>query len=167
MIHSPELLGQLSAFPSETFSGDLFRTTRLSLDPLAPSTSGGRWAPRNGCAVLYTSLEREGALAEISFHWSQLLPLPSKPVMLHQLRIELRESLRLLRADLATLGVELSRYDAMDYRRTQEIGAAASFLEFHGLIVPSARWPCDNLILFAENQSVSETAELVTSESVE
>ena len=37
----------------------------------------------------------------------------------------------------------------MNYERTQAI-AAAYFLEFDGLIVPSVRWPCLNLILFLD-----------------
>ena len=69
MIHDPELLDHLDALPKETFGGKVFRGTRQSLDPLASSYSGGRWMRRDGAGVLYTSLAREGALAEISFHW--------------------------------------------------------------------------------------------------
>ena len=42
---------------------------------------------RDIAAILYTSLEREGALAEIAFHWSQLNPRPTKPVLVHRLRV--------------------------------------------------------------------------------
>jgi len=87
MVHDPDLLDRLEALQKETFDGEVFRGTRQSLDPLASSYSGGRWMRRDGAAVLYTSLAREGALAEISFHWGQLTPRPTKPVMLHTLRV--------------------------------------------------------------------------------
>ena len=68
------------------------------------ANSGGRWMRRDGAGVLYTSLAREGALAEISFHWGQLTPRPTKPVMLHTLRVAAHRTLKLLRADLESLG---------------------------------------------------------------
>ena len=85
MIHDPDLLDRLDAMPKETFDGTVFRATRQSLDPLASSFSGGRWMQPSGAGVLYTSLQREGSLAEITFHWSQLSPRPTKPVVLHDL----------------------------------------------------------------------------------
>ena len=87
MIHDRELLERLEALPRETFAGEVFRATRQNLDPLASSYSGGRWMRRDAAAVLYTSMLREGALAEISFHWRQLIPRPTKPVALHTLRV--------------------------------------------------------------------------------
>ena len=78
MIHDTALLDKLEGLPKITFDGQVFRATRKSLDPLATSRSGGRWMPASVASVLYTSLQREGALAEISFHWSQWTPVPSK-----------------------------------------------------------------------------------------
>ena len=69
MIHDRDLLDRLDTLPKEAFDGEVFRGTRQGLNPLAGSFSGGRWMRPDGAAVLYTSLEREGALAEISFHW--------------------------------------------------------------------------------------------------
>jgi len=77
MQHDPDLLEQLDRLPKESFAGEVFRATRQNLDPLMPSTSGGRWMPRDEGPILYTSLLREGALAEIAFHWSQLTPMPT------------------------------------------------------------------------------------------
>ena len=68
---------------------------------------------RDGAGVLYTSLAREGALAEISFHWGQLSPRPTKPVVLHTLRVVAHRTLRLVRASLATLGVPDSDFGAI------------------------------------------------------
>jgi hypothetical protein len=69
MIHDQGLVDQLSALAVERFNGEVFRATGISADPLAFSVSGGRWAPaaQDGAdvPVLYTSIARDGALAEI------------------------------------------------------------------------------------------------------
>ena len=167
MIHDRDLLDQLDAFPKEAFDGEVFRGTRQSLDPLASSYSGGRWMCRDGAGVLYTSLSREGALAEISVHWGQLTPRPTKPVILHTLRVQAHRTLRLVRADLTTLGVPESVYGGVNLLRTQEIGAAIEFLGCDGLIAPCARWACDNLILFPDRMGMDATLEVVTSDEVD
>jgi RES domain-containing protein len=167
MIHDRELLDRLDGLPKEAFDGEVFRATRQNLDPLVSSISGGRWMPRGGAGVLYTSLQREGALAEISFHWSQMNPLPTKRVMLHTLGVITRRTLRLVRADLAALGVSEDIYPTVNLGRTQEIGAAVEFLGCDGLIAPSARWPCDNLMLFTDSMGDSASLELLSSEYVD
>ncbi len=167
MIHDPALLSQLEALDTKPFDGEVFRTTRVSLDPLAASTSGGRWAPREQPSVLYTSLSREGALAEISYHWGQLTPLPSKPVMVHRLGVSAERTLRLLQGNLEILDVDIERYPSRSYQRTQEIGAAVAFLGFDGLLVPCARWDCENLVLFTENHALTSKLEIISSEEVD
>lgn len=167
MIHDPALLERLDAFEAEPFGGEVFRATRRSLDPLAASTSGGRWVPRGLVPVLYTSLMREGALAEICFHWSQLTPWPSRPAALHRLGVSAERRLRLMRADLEELDVDLGQYETINYRRTQEIGAAVAFLGCDGLIVPSARWDCENLVLFTENHALSSRLEILSTEEID
>jgi hypothetical protein len=37
VIHDPDLLDRLDALPKESFDGQVYRATRLSLDPLAGS----------------------------------------------------------------------------------------------------------------------------------
>ncbi len=167
MVHDPELLDRLSAHAPVRFEGVAFRATRLGLDPLTPSLAGGRWAPRDTTPVLYTSLEREGALAEISYHLGLLDPRPSKPITVHELHATTHKTLRLLRADLLTLGVDWSVSESLGYVRTQEIGAAVAFLECDGLIAPSARWPCANLMLFTAHQATGDRLELKSSETVD
>jgi RES domain-containing protein len=167
VIHDPVLLERLSAFEPERFDGEVFRATRKSLDPLAASTSGGRWAPKGLVPVLYTSLLREGALAEIAFHWSQLTPRPSRPAALHRLGVAAERRLRLLRADLEGLDVDIAQYESVNYHRTQEIGAAVAFLGCDGLIVPCARWSCENLVLFPENHALTSRLEVLASEEID
>jgi hypothetical protein len=76
-------------------------------------------------------------------------------------------TLKLVRADLATLGVPESAYGGVNMPRTQEIGAAVEFLGCDGLIAPCARWSCDNLILFPDRMGVDATLEIVQSEGVD
>lgn len=167
MIHDPELLDQLADLPTESFNGAVFRATRLSLDPLAASGNGGRWGPSGGPNVLYTSLLRDGALAEISYHWSQQTPRPSKPAVMHTLRVTSPRTLRLIRADIAVLGVGANEYDRPNLHRTQEIGAAIEFLGYDGIIAPCARWSCDNLILFPDSASFCGSLEAIGREEVD
>lgn len=117
--------------------------------------------------MLYTSLRREGALAEISYHWAQLTPWPTKPAMLHRLGVSAERRLRLLKADLEELNVDMKRYQDVNYHRTQEIGAAVAFLGCDGLMVPSARWACENLVLFTENHALTNKLEPISSEEVD
>jgi hypothetical protein len=151
VVHDRELLDRLSAFEPIRFDGEVFRATRRGLDPLAASLSGGRWMIPNERPTLYTSMERDGALAEISYHWTQLTPIPSKPAAIHRIRVATSKTVRLARAELVRLGVDWERYGELNYVRTQEIGAALAHLECDGLIAPSARWPCDNVMLFLTN----------------
>lgn len=160
MIHDPDLLDKLSSFKSEPFEGRVFRATRMNLDPTAHSTWGGRWAPKDDYPALYTSMEPDGAIAEISHHWSLMTPRPTKPIMLHTLNVSASQTLKLIRADLKALGVDLNHFNELDYTRTQQIGSAVAFLDNDGLIVPSARWECDNLILF-ENGALKTLLEPV------
>jgi hypothetical protein len=166
VIHDPLLIDRLLELPTETFRGVVFRATRRNLDPTTPSTAGGRWSPQDGPAILYTSLEREGALAEISFHWALLDPRPTKPALIHRLRVRANRALRLIRAKLGELGTDMAEFDVPNYARTQEIGAAAAFIGCDGLIVPSARWSCDNLILFTDNLAMDIELEVLGVEEV-
>lgn len=167
MIHDPDLFDQLDALPKTAFDGEVFRATRQTLDPLASSYSSGRWMMRDGAGVLYTSLAREGAMAEISFHWGQLVPRPTKPVVLHKLSVIAHRTLKLVRVDLASLGVPESGYRGVNLPRTQEIGAAVEFLGCDGLIAPCARWSCDNLILFPDRMADDAKLEVIQSEAID
>jgi RES domain len=71
--------------------------------------------------------------------------------VLHRISLHTQRVLQL--ADLSAveaLGVRADRYDDLDYERTQAIGDAAYFLGFDGLLVPSARWNCQNLVVFTD-----------------
>jgi RES domain len=149
-LHDRDLLDALEVLGSEPFSGPAWRTTWATRDPLVGSTAGGRWHPENSFEALYTSTEPDGSLAEVYFHLSRGPVFSSAHVRLHRLRVEARRTLRLNMEKLGSLGVEAATYPAMDYTRTRQIGAAAHFLEFDGVLVPSPRWRCLNLVLFLD-----------------
>lgn len=116
---------------------------------------------------MYTSLTRKGALAEIVYHWQMLDPLPSKPAILATIKSKTNSTLKLIETDLAGLGADPNEYDQINNLRTREIGAAINFLGYDGLIAPSARWNCENLMLFFDNLSSDSNTELVTTEEVD
>jgi RES domain len=172
MIHDQRLVDRLSVLPTELFDGAVFRATGADTDATAPSISGGRWAPPprgdSGVSVLYTSLERDGAIAEVVSFLADLNPIPGpRPIKITRLAVTTAKTLRLARANLQALGVDLARYGERDYGRTQAIGAASEFLGLDGLLAPSARWPCDNLMIFTLNHGLNDRLEALSSEQIE
>lgn len=145
------LLDALDAFGREAVELDAWRLVREGPDPTAGGPSQSRWC--NGSFdVLYASLEKDGAVAEIEALLALQPVAPSKARWIpHRLKVVAAKVLRL--PDLAALdrlGVDTGRYAERDYRRTQGIADAAFFLGYDGLIAPSARWGCPNLVLFAD-----------------
>src|SRR5438552_3531835 len=140
MVRERELLDLLDAFPVTRFSCNSFRATRLGLNGTTPASPGGRWMVKNGMAVLYTSLMEKGAMSVVAFHLSQLTPPPSKPMVLHELKIDAQKAIRITKQDFRALGINESSYGALNYSRCQFIGDAAGFLGLDALIVPCARW---------------------------
>jgi hypothetical protein len=166
--HDRALLDALQAIPTIVFSGPVWRVTRAGRDALQGSTAPGRWSPEDA-PVLYTSLERDGALAEIAFRLALEPVWPSR--MAHALHMIEASTDRTLRipdlAALAPLGVDPARYASFDYAATRAIAAAACFLEFDGLIVPSARSACQNLVLFLQNLAPGRTPAVRETQTVD
>lgn len=172
MIHNQRLLDQLSGFAVERFEGEVFRATGVGADARAFSFAGGRWAPpsRDGLDVpiLYTSQQPDGALAEVVSYLTQLTPLPlSRKLKRSRLGVTTARSLRLARVSLEALGVDMARYGERDYALTQDIGAAIAFLGLDGLIAPSARWHCDNLMIYQTNHGLNERLDVIEDEQID
>jgi RES domain-containing protein len=149
--HDPDLLDALEAMEPRSFYGVAWRVTWATRDPLAGGTGGGRWHPPNDFEALYTSLDEHGAVAEIYHHLSQAPVFSSSHVKINELSV--RSERTLVFDDipaLAAVGVDEQAFRSGDTTRTREIGAAARFLDLDGIMVPSARWPCANLVLFLD-----------------
>ena len=151
--HDSALIDALEGRATEVFLGDVWRVTRAGRDALMGSTAPGRWSPGDDTPVLYTSLERDGALAEIGFRLSLEAIWPSRLAHeIHRIETSTGRTLRFLDVTaLEPLGVDPARWLGFDCGSTRAIAAAAHFLEFDGLIVPSARAACANLVVFLTN----------------
>jgi len=164
-VHDRLILDALDAIEPRPFEGEVWRVARKDREPLRGSSTHGRWSSNGEFEVLYTSLERDGALAEIGYRLSLEPVWPSR--IQHEIhRIEVRTARTLHLADLAalqSLGVDTAKYQSFDYEATQAITAAAHFLAFDGLLVPSARAPCCNLVIFLDR--VAEYGRLEVRES--
>jgi RES domain-containing protein len=167
--HDRAILDALEAIEPESFIGDVWRITRKGRDGVRGSSAHGRWSPSGEFEVLYTSLARDGALAEIGYRMSLEPVWPSR--LEHELHTIAAKTERTLRfadvASLGLLGVDAARYETFDYGTTQAIAAAAHFLEFDGLIVPSARAPCSNLVVFLDRLSAGCRLEVKHTELVD
>ena len=152
-----DLLDAVDAFAREPFEGRVWRCVREGRDPTLGGPSQSRWC--NGkFDVLCTSFDPDGAVAEIHALLSLQPVFPSKMRWgLFEVRVRAASTLEL--ADLPTLqrlGVDTSAYRKRLYDRTQDIADAAFFLGFDGLVAPSARWDCQNLMLFPERLAPSD-----------
>lgn len=145
----PDLLDRLDALPRTEYRGRAWRVVREGRDPLQPSHIAGRW-DLGVSDALYTSLDPNGAVAEIDFRLRQEPVFPSRfRAILYELAVQLHDVARFdTLDDLTPFGVDIDRYHTRLYRQTQEIGDAAQFLAFTALIAPNPRWPCLNLVIY-------------------
>lgn len=158
-VRDSGLLDALEITPTRQFSGRVWRVVRTGRDPCQGSASGGRWDDRT-FDVLYTSLKREGALAEMYFHLSKGQPvIPSKVTYsLYELEVILSSCLSFEDlAALAQLGMDTTVFGQLsyserqaEYPRSQDIAEHSHFLGHHGILVPNARWSCQNAVIFTE-----------------
>ena len=166
-VHDPDLLDALEAMEPRSFDGVVWRVTWATRDPLAGGTGGGRWHPPNDFQALYASTEEHGAMAEVYSHLSRAPVFSSSQVRINTLQV--RSERTLFFADLESLGalgVDAEAFQKGRHTRTREIGAAARFLDIDGLLVPSARWPCANLVLFLDRLADLETLKVLESREV-
>lgn len=158
-----KLLDALEEKPVESVEITVWRVVKEGRDPCACASSGGRWDDGT-FEVLYTSLDRDGAIAEMHYHLKRGQPVfPSKlRYKLYELRVTLDGVVTFPDQDsLAEVGIDVSRFGQLSYQerpaeypRTQEVSEAVHFLggnapgEASGIIVPNARWDCRNLVIF-------------------
>jgi RES domain-containing protein len=163
-LHRPPrpqaLVDAIEAETPSAFSGFVWRVVNDGFDVLRPARAGGRWDD-GSFDVLYTSTERDGALAESWFHASKGLPvIPSRVAKrIYKIEAEIERVLDLsAMRKLQTFGVNPGAYGRLHYeRRTdeyptlQQIAEAAHFYEYQAIIVPNARWPASNVVVFTEH----------------
>ena len=122
------LMDAIDGFPRTSIEPIIWRVARLGREPLAPNRAKGRWSDGT-FDVLYTSKDRDGALAEIFALLSDQPVFPSKVAWsLHRLSVSVEHALIL--PDLATLtklGVDAGHYRDRRYERTQKIAEPPSW----------------------------------------
>ena len=154
------LLDAIEAETPSRLTGVVWRVVTDGFDPLRPGRAGGRWDDGT-FDVLYTSNERNGALAEAWFHLSRGQPIvPSKiRKRLHRIKVKLHRVLDLSPAGkLTALGLNMARYGrlsyfqrGLEYPAPQQIAEVAFFYGYEAIIVPNARWPTSNVVVLMEN----------------
>lgn len=164
MIIDPRIVDLLEGFGADAWQGHVWRHVFHGRDPLAPSHAGGRWAPRSQFGVLYTSVLREGAIAEAAHLIAQYTIPPSVTRVVCKIDVTLARVIDLTSDDrLAQLGVDRITYP-QSWGPCPDIGAASNFLGFQGILAPNARFDCDNLIVLTDRIDTGTALEVVREE---
>jgi RES domain-containing protein len=139
MIYRPEMLDLLQSAAVPEWEGTVYRHMFGPQPPARANTGGARWNEPN-LAAIYTSCERETALAEAEYYIS-LQPLrPRARRTLFTIHVSLRKVIDLTPSGLlARLDIPDNVLAAMDHTPCRTIGAAVNWLGYIGLLVPSAR----------------------------
>jgi RES domain-containing protein len=142
------LLEQLGALPANAWSGRVYRWTFEGTPPERPNSRGARWNPP-GIEALYTALTRAGVLAESDYLiGAQAIP-PDRKRQVHTFDLSLKSVLDI--SDpvvLNRVGVDRVSLASPDQSNCQRVGGAVERLGHDGLIVPSARYSANNLVIF-------------------
>lgn len=139
MIYQPEMLDVLQAATAAAWSGTVYRHVFGEYPPARSNTTGARWND-SGVEAIYTSLERETALAEADYYIS-LQPLrPRAKRKMYAVSVSLQNVIDLTApALLVRLGIDDSSLRAADHAPCRKVGGAVHWLGHDGLLVPSAR----------------------------
>ncbi|WGJ88047.1 RES family NAD+ phosphorylase [Gordonia sp. SMJS1] len=158
-IHDPSLLDAIEQLGSESLTNvTLWRHMFNDNPPELSNTRGARWNPP-GLAAIYTSSERDTAVAE-GQHAIDSQPLrPRARRFVYELRASASKALRITPADFDALGLTQQDLDGADFSGCQRIGEHAAFLGFDALIVPSARSDGTNVVIFINELSADAALE--------
>ena len=156
-VHDRAILDALENMDPIAVDATVWRITGVGRDPIRGSAANGRWSPGGNVEVLYTSLEQDGALAEIGFRLSLEPVWPSRlQHVIHKIAARTGQTLRFADVPhLGAYGVDTSKYESFDCESTQALAAAAHFLQFDGLLVPGTRHRTSNLVIFMDGEAAA------------
>ena len=165
-IHDPELLDAIEGLGFEVLEeATVWRHMFNDNPPELSNTRGARWNPA-GLAAIYTSEQRETAIAE-GQHAIDSQPLrPRARRYVYELRVSAAKVLRIASDDLGTLGLDPADLESPDFTACQRVGAHAAFLGYDALIVPSARAEGTNVVLFLNELAADAAFERVDVEQI-
>lgn len=154
-----DLVEEIDAIGTTVWSGETFRYTNARREPLSGEGArrfGARYNPRELFPVVYLAQPVQACIRELERavadqHLSVEHLLRSVPQVLHTIGVTEIDVLDLTQADTqAALGLEDSDFTG-DWGPCQEVGHAAWFLQFHGVLAPSAVGGGVTLALFDHN----------------
>jgi RES domain-containing protein len=165
-IHDPTLLDAIEGLGEESLTDvTVWRHMFNDHEPELSNTGGARWNPA-GLAAIYTSMERDTAIAE-GQHAIDSQPLrPKARRYLYELRVSASKALRIEVSDIGSLGLVWEDLESADFAACQRVGAHAAFLGYDALIVPSARATGANLVIFVDQLAPDATFERVNREQI-
>lgn len=159
--YDPAFLDALEALEFDEWEADVWRQTIGDTDPLRPNARGARWNPPN-LDALYCALSSTGAEAELASMISRQPVKIRKSLRTHMIRIRLGRiaDLRFC-ITLEPFGYPLSAFVGDDWDVPQEVGGAAAWLGLGGLLVPSARHPDGNVVVFVNLLGPNDSVDLL------
>lgn len=153
LLYPPGLLDALENVEVAAVDGVVWRQILLPTAVLRANIRGGRWNP-HGVEALYSSVDPAAAAAEIDNLIAQQ-PVPiTRPRTTYDLTVHISQV-----GDLrpAPTGPGLAwDYGPTETSDCQQIGAAAAWLGFGGLLVPSVRHNTTNLVIFMTNLAADD-----------
>jgi RES domain-containing protein len=163
MVYEPSLLDKLEEVGGASLDSIVWRHMFNGLDPARANTRGARWNPP-GVAAIYTSLQRETALAEAEYAIASQPVRPSTGRQLYQVRVTVTKVIDLSDRDLlAEVNVGEEQLVAVSQDACRTVGGAVHWLGYDGLVVPLAR---TNLVLYADRLDVDAAFEVLAREDI-
>jgi RES domain-containing protein len=166
VIFDRETVEALEHISPSNWKGIVYRHMFANFPPERENTRGARWNPTETPAI-YASLDRDVAIAEADYYIS-LQPVPPRARrVVYRIEVALGSVLDLSDpATLAQVGLSIGLLATIDHSKCQEIGGAAEWLEHDGLLVPSARAPGVNLVIFPNRKKPSYRFDVLDSEEL-
>lgn len=169
-----DLLKKVDTVGPTAWGGHVYRYTTARRDPLSGAgarLNGGRWNPKDIFAALYFAtpvgaclgeLERAAASQQLSVKTVLQVPYKFHTLDVQEVAVlDLRPTETMAAVSLTTADIESD-----DWGHCQQIGHAAWFLHFDGVLAPSATGRGDVLTLF-EGRLAPGKLTLSTSEKLD
>jgi RES domain-containing protein len=153
--HDRRVIEALAQIHPDRWHGVVYRHMFARLPPDRENTLGARWNPPEVPAI-YTSLSRQGALAEAEYQMEMEPLRPRARRSIYRIELQLASVIDLsAEMSLRELGLDLADLASLSHVACQRIGGAVEYLEHDGMIVPSARSASMNLVIFPNRQTPS------------
>ena len=163
-----DIYSRLDAWKAASCTGKVYRhsvphSPARTLSGEGARVNGGRWNPPDSFPTVYSSEEPATVVAEFlrSVDPSRDVRSLAAERVLWTLNVRLAQLVDLRLPDrLEALGLPRNFHDPVDILRCQEIGDAAYYVGYKGLLVPSVARPEGvNLVIFVDHLSDGDLLE--------